>query len=262
MKDTTGLEETVAVSEGFRDAEALAKEKQNYQIDIPHLWSAMMQPGKFLYDFYAGMEIDINAFIQLINREVDKVSTVSRTDQRYGQQLSRRLGTLKQHAAEEARLQRDEFVTCEHYILALFKQKYNPLTVFLKDAGITLDTLHQQMNITRDGKKPASEYQESTYRSLEKYAVNMNVRYMEGKLRTIIGRQDEIHDVLRILSRKEKNNAILVGSPGVGKTAIIEGLVTDIVTGNVAGKFKNKIIYNLDMSALVAGAILESDELS
>ena len=254
LNDATELQETVVVRDGFRDAETLAKEKQNYQIDIPHLWSVMMQSGKFLYDFYAGLDIDMNAFIQLINREVDKISTVSRTDQRYGQQLSRRLGTLKQHAEEEARLQRDKFVTCEHYILALFKQKYNPLTVFLKDEGITIDTLQKQMNINRDGKKPASEYQESIYRSLERYAVNMNVRYMEGKLRTIIGRQDEIHDVLRILSRKEKNNAILVGSPGVGKTAIIEGLVSDIVTGNVTGKFKNKIIYNLDMSALVAGA--------
>ena len=104
LNDATELQETVVVRDGFRDAETLAKEKQNYQIDIPHLWSVMMQSGKFLYDFYAGLDIDMNAFIQLINREVDKISTVSRTDQRYGQQLSRRLGTLKQHAEEEALL--------------------------------------------------------------------------------------------------------------------------------------------------------------
>src|SRR5699024_12748277 len=97
-----------------------------------------------------------------------------------------------------------------------------------------------------------SEYQESTYRSLEKYAVNLNDRYMQGKLGTVIGRQDEIQDLRRILSRKEKNNAILVGNSGVGKTSIVEGLVAGIVNGDIKGKFKKKINYNLDISAIRA----------
>lgn len=246
--------ETALVEESFAEAEDLAKEHKNYQIDIPHLWSVFLKPGHFVYDFYSQLDIDMNKLIQLVNDEVDKISIVTRSDQNYGQNLSVRLKKLKDNAQEEAERARDEYVTAEHYILALFTQKYNPITTFLKSEGVGQDTLLDRMNTTRKGKKPSSEFQESNYDALEKYAVNLNDRYLNGEMGATIGRDEEIDDIIRILTRKNKSNAILVGDPGVGKTSIVTGLVERIVSGNINEGLKNSQVYNLDMGALVAGA--------
>src|SRR5699024_8514355 len=149
---------------------------------------------------------------------------------------------------------RDSFVTIEHFILALCEQRFNPITSYLQEHEIDKNVLYKKMNKVRKGKKASSQHQEAVYDALNKYAVSLNDWYLDGKMDRVVGRNEEINDIIRILSRKNKNNAILIGSPGVGKTAIVEGLVQKIVHEDVPESLRDKIVYNLDMSALVAGA--------
>lgn len=245
---------TLAVKDAVMDARNIAKEKHHYQMDIPHLWSALLKLDHFAYTFYDDLGIDMNPFIQLVNEQIDKISTLSGTDIAFGEKESQRLHNLLQEAAHESNRLRDRYITIEHLILALFEQDYNPITKFLKENKINKDHIYTKMNKVRKGKKAVSENQEAVYDSLNKYAVNLNQRYQDGKIDRVVGREKEIQDIIRILTRKNKNNAILIGNPGVGKTAIVEGLVQNIVHGNVPKDLQDKIVYNLDMSALLAGA--------
>lgn len=248
------VEQTIAVKEALIDAKKIAQKRQNYQLDIPHLWLAILQVDYFAFDFYKDLEIDMNAYIQLVNREIDKISILSGTDIAYGEKQSQRLKTLLKEATIEAERLHDQYLTIEHLILALFEQRFNPITTFLHEHEIDKDTIYQKMNKVRKGKKANSQNQEVIYDSLNQYAVNLNERYKEGKMDHIVGRENEINDIIRILTRKGKNNAILIGNSGVGKTAIVEGLVQKIVNQAVPRGLENKIVYNLDMSSLVAGA--------
>ncbi len=247
-------DQTVMVKEALTAAKKIAEKHRNYQLDIPHLWSALLQLDHFAYRFYDELHIDMNAYLQLVNQEVEKISTLSGTDVAYGEKRSQRLLKLMDEAAEESERLRDHYVTIEHLILALFEQKYNPITTFLHEYEIDKDTVYQKMNKARKGKKANSQNQEVIYDSLNKYAVNLNERYKEGRMDHVVGREHEINDIIRILTRKGKNNAILIGNSGVGKTAIVEGLVQKIVNHDVPRGLENKIVYNLDMSSLVAGA--------
>ncbi|GAB3790452.1 ATP-dependent Clp protease ATP-binding subunit [Virgibacillus kimchii] len=251
--------QTTAVKEVLIEAQEIAKKHQNYQLDIPHLWSALLQLESFAYEFYEKLDIDMNEFIQLVNKEVEKISTLSGTDVIYGEKQSLRLKSLMEQAKEESELLRDRYVTVEHIILALFEQKFNPITIFLNDYEINKETIYKKMNKIRKGKKAVTQHQENLYDSLNRYAVNLNQNYIDGQIENVIGRHDEIQDIIRILTRKNKNNAILIGSPGVGKSAIVEGLVQKIVDNNVPKNLEDKVVYNLDMSALVAGAKYRGD---
>ncbi|MGO3201640.1 MAG: ATP-dependent Clp protease ATP-binding subunit, partial [Ruoffia tabacinasalis] len=137
---------------------------------------------------------------------------------------------------------------------ALMNQNYYPITAFLLKNDIDRDLILEKLNRVRKGKRATSENQEMVYHALDQYSTNLNERYQQGKLDKIIGREQEIEEIIRVLSRKAKNNAILIGLPGVGKTAIVEGLVQKIEQGLVPDNLKDKVVYNLDMSSLVAGA--------
>lgn len=253
------VNQTTAVKEALAEAQKMAKKHQHYQLDIPHLWSALLQLEHFAYEFYEKLNIDMNEFIQLVNKEMEKISTISGTDITYGEKESIRLKSLLEQAQEEADRLRDRYVTVEHMILALFEQKFNPITAFLNNNDINKEVINKEMNKMRKGKKAMTEQQESLFDSLNRYAVNLNQRYIDGQIDPIVGRTDEIQDIIRILTRKNKNNAILIGSPGVGKSAIVEGLVQKIAYKDVPKNLEKKIIYNLDMSALVAGAKYRGD---
>ena len=147
----------------------------------------------------------------------------------------------------------DEFVSLEPMLLALLTVKSTASTI-LKDAGMTEKDLRNAINELRKGEKVTSQSSEDTYQSLEKYAINLNEAARSGKLDPVIGRDEEIRRVLQILSRRTKNNPILIGEPGTGKTAIVEGLAHRILRGDVPENLKNKQVYSLDMGALVAGA--------
>lgn len=242
------------VIQAFSDAQTLAKERQQIQVDIPHLWSVWMQPKHFVFDFYESLEIDINEMVQLINQELDKLPVSRGRDSQFAQQQTPRYDRLIESAKEEAKELRDEICSSEHFILALMNQNYNPITAFLLKNDIDRDLILEKLNRVRKGKRATSENQEMVYHALDQYSTNLNERYQQGKLDKIIGREQEIEEIIRVLSRKAKNNAILIGLPGVGKTAIVEGLVQKIEQGLVPDNLKDKVVYNLDMSSLVAGA--------
>lgn len=242
------------VIQAFSDAQTLAKERQQIQVDIPHLWSVWMQPKHFVFDFYESLEIDINEMVQLINQELDKLPVSRGSDSQFAQQQTPRYDRLIESAKEEAKELRDEICSSEHFILALMNQNYNPITAFLLKNDIDRDLILEKLNRVRKGKRATYENQEMVYHALDQYSTNLNERYQQGKLDKIIGREQEIEEIIRVLSRKAKNNAILIGLPGVGKTAIVEGLVQKIEQGLVPKNLKDKTVYNLDMSSLVAGA--------
>ncbi|SFD42696.1 ATP-dependent Clp protease ATP-binding subunit ClpB [Lentibacillus persicus] len=246
--------QTVAFKEGLQRAKKIAHEHHNYQLDIPHLWAALMQPEYFAYSIYEDLGLDMNALTQCIQAEIEKISTLTGTDVTYGEKQSQRLRNLFSKVEEMAQSMQDDYVTVEHVVLALFDQPFNPITDFLLKNDINYETVQQKINQKRQGKQVTSVYQESLYESLNTYAVNLNQRYRNGKMGKVIGRDPEIKDVIRVLTRKQKNNAILIGHSGVGKTAIVEGLVQKIERDEVPKNLKDKIVFNLDMSALVAGA--------
>lgn len=248
------IEQTIAVKEALFQAKEIAERYRNYQLDIPHLWLALLERDQFAHDFYDALPIDINEFIQVVNREIEKISTLSGTNVIYGEKKSQRLTSLLNDAESESKRLNDQYVTVEHLIAALFDQKFNPITTFLTEHEIDKKAIYENMNTVRKGKKADSLHQEIIYDSLRKYAVNLNERYCDGKMGLVVGRDKEIDDIIRILTRKSKNNAILIGNSGVGKTAIVEGLVQRIVDREVPRSLEDKIVYNLDMSSLVAGA--------
>ncbi len=213
-----------------------------------------MQPNNFVFDFYESLEIDINEMVQVISKELDKLPVSRGSESHYAQQQTPRYDRLIQSAKEVAKELRDEICSSEHFILALMNQKYNPITAFLLNNEIDRDVILEKMNRVRKGKRAISENQEMVYQALDQYSTNLNERYRQGKLDKIIGREREIEEIIRVLSRKSKNNAVLIGLPGVGKTAIVEGLVQKIEQGQVPENLRDKSVYNLDMSSLVAGA--------
>lgn len=252
--ETMANELTNTLIEALNDAHELAKANRNYQLDIPHLWSALLRKDSFVSNFYGEMGIDLNRLNLLIEEEVGKISTVSQTVSDDKVKNSKRLQNLLDEAQAESQAQDDEVVTAEHLILALFEQEYNPITRFILESDVDKEQVYEKMNKVRKGKKAVSTSQENLYDALNDYAENLNKKYKDGLMDRVIGRKEMISDIIRILSRKKKNNAILVGNPGVGKTAIVEGLVQSIVEGNVPKHLQDKEIYNLDMSAMVAGA--------
>lgn len=248
------VEQTIAVKEALFRAKEIAATFRNYQLDIPHLWLALLEEDQFAHDFYDALPIDIKELIQVVNHETEKISILSGTDVIYGEKRSQRLTSLLNDAESESKRLGDQYVTVEHLIAALFDQTFNPITAFLTEHEIDKDAIYKNINTVRKGKKVDSQHQEMIYDSLRKYAVNVNERYSDGKLNRVIGRDKEIDDIIRILTRKSKNNAILIGNSGVGKTAIVEGLVQRIVDREVPRSLEDKVVYNLDMSSLVAGA--------
>lgn len=245
---------THLLQEVLNAAKELAIQKHNYQVDIPHVWTVLTQPQAFSLEFYAGLDLDINEFISVINQELAKIPVFSHTDtNRYGRQYSQRLKNLLDDAEAERAELRDEVVTVEHLILSLFHQQRNPITVFLKQAGIDKELVAKKLNKVRQGKRAVSSSQESRYQALSKYATNFNQWLADQTGRQVIGRKDEIDDIIRVLCRKEKSNAILLGFPGVGKSKVIEGFVRRLLTDDVPEHLLGKEVFKLNLGGLIAG---------
>lgn len=245
---------TTTMQQALAEAQQIAMTRQHQQIDIPHLWLVFLQADHFVYQLYEELGVSVQAFKALVEKEIDQLPEVAGSNVQYGQQLSQRLNTLMADAGKIAEKNQDEFLATEVFMLALFDQKNNPLTRFLAENGLTKQQLEARIEKLRGGDRVTTQNQEETYESLQKYATNLNDAVKANKLDPVIGRDEEIRDVIRILSRKTKNNPILIGEPGVGKTAIVEGLAHRIVRKDVPENLKNKEIYSLDMGALIAGA--------
>ena len=245
---------THLLQEVLNAAKELAIQKHNYQVDIPHVWTVLTQPQAFALEFYTGLDLDINEFIRVINQELAKIPVFSHTDtNRFGRQYSQRLKNLLDDAEAERTELRDEVVTVEHLILSLFHQQRKPITVFLKQAGIDKELVAKKLNKVRQGKRAVFSSQESRYQALSKYATNFNQWLADQTGRKVIGCQEEINDIIRVLSRKEKSNAILIGFPGVGKSKVMEGFVGRLLADDVPEHLLGKEVFKLNLGGLIAG---------
>ena len=232
---------THLLQEVLNAAKELAIQKHNYQVDIPHVWTVLTQPQTFALEFYASLDLDINEFISVINQELAKIPVFSHTDKnRFGRQYSQRLKNLLDDAEAEMAELRDEVVTVEHLILSLFHQQRNPITVFLKQAGIDKELVAKKLNKVRQGKRAVSSSQESRYQSLSKYAINFNQWLADQTGRKVIGCQEEIND-------------ILIGFPGVGKSKVMEGFVGRLLADDVPEHLLGKEVFKLNLGGLIAG---------
>ncbi len=241
---------TIKSQEVVQNAQQLAMSKQHQAIENGHLLNAIFEADESVTPFIL-KKIGINVeIIRKANRKiVDSYPTVSGGDQ----YLSKKTGETLNHANTYLKTLGDEFVSIEHLLLGLLKSG-DQVSQLLKDSGLNEKELKAAIIELRKGEKVTSQTAEDTYNALGKYALNLNQLANENKLDPVIGRDEEIRRVLQILSRRTKNNPILVGEPGVGKTAIAEGLAHRIIAGDVPENLKSKQIFSLDMGALIAGA--------
>lgn len=214
-KMTTTLQEAIA------EAQQVAMTRKHQEIDIVHLWKIFLQPNHFGRNLYTDAGINADAFEQEIDRVLDEYPTVSGSNVQYGQNLSQNLFHLLNEADQLRESFGDEFLSTEIVLLALMKLKNYPLTVYLTKQGLNEKELRKNIEDMRGGERVTSKNQEEQYKALEKYGVDLVQQVRSGKMDPIIGRDEEIRDVIRILSRKTKNNPVLIGEPGVGKTAIV-----------------------------------------
>ena len=241
---------TIKSQEAVQEAVNLTRARGQQAIDPAHLMAAVLKVGDTVTNFvFQKMGVNGRQIQQLIDRQIDSLPKVSGGEP----YLSRESNEVLTRAVEFAKEMGDEYVALEELLLALLLVKSTVATM-LKDAGMNEKELRAAIVELRKGGKVTSQSSEETYQSLSKYAINLNEAARSGKLDPVIGRDEEIRRVLQILSRRTKNNPILIGEPGTGKTAIVEGLAHRILRGDVPENLKDKQLYSLDMGALVAGA--------
>ncbi len=241
---------TIKSQEAIQKALEYTRSAGQQQIEPVHLLKAIITEGESLIKFIFQK---VGANLALVSQQVDKeIGTLPKVSggEPY---LSRYSNDVLQKSLDIAKKMGDEYVTLEAILLALFEVN-SPASTILKDAGLSEKELKSAIDELRKGKKATDQGAEDTYNALSKYAINLNERARSGKLDPVIGRDDEIRRVLQILSRRTKNNPMLIGEPGTGKTAIAEGLAQRIVRGDVPENLRSKQIFSLDMGALVAGA--------
>ncbi|MDE5686337.1 MAG: ATP-dependent chaperone ClpB [Paramuribaculum sp.] len=242
---------TIKSQEAIQKAFEITKGNGNQAIEPVHLLKGVMTEGESLVKFiFAKVGANAVQIGQQIDREIASLPKVSGGSEPY---LSRSSNDVLQRALDVSKKMGDEYVTLEALLMAIFEVG-SPASSILKDAGLSEKELKGAIDELRKGKKATDQSAEDTYNALSKYAINLNERARSGKLDPVIGRDDEIRRVLQILSRRTKNNPMLIGEPGTGKTAIAEGLAQRIVRGDVPENLRTKQIYSLDMGALVAGA--------
>lgn len=219
---------TQAVQDAIAEAQNIAKTRHQTEIDVPHLFKYLIQPQQLGRQIYQEAGIDLTALESEIDREIDTIPTVE-GQTNYGQNISQNLYQVLNAAQTYMQEFQDEFLSTETVILGLMKSKYNPLVQFLQKNNVTTKQLKDIITKLRGGERVTSKNQEDNYQALEKYGTDLVKAVREGKMDPVIGRDEEIRNVIRILSRKTKNNPVLIGEPGVGKTAIVEGLAQRIV---------------------------------
>jgi ATP-dependent Clp protease ATP-binding subunit ClpB len=241
---------TEKLQEAIRSAQSLASRRGQQQLDVDHLLLALLeQPGGLAPSILLKAEVNPEILHRRLLQDLDKLPTVSGTatgiDQIY---VTPHLQTLLTHAEREAKRLKDEYVSVEHILLAATDEKS------FKDVGLTRERLMKTLQEVRGSQRVTTQNPEATYEALEKYGRDLTKLAASGKLDPVIGRDDEIRRVITVLSRRTKNNPVLIGEPGVGKTAIVEGLAQRIVRGDVPEGLKDKTVVSLDMGALIAGA--------
>lgn len=241
---------TIKAQEAVQKAIDLAQANSQQMIEPTHVLRGVMMVGENVTNFlFQKLSVNIRSLESVVDAEMQSYPRVSGGEP----MLSRETNAVFTKASDFASKMGDQFVSLEHLLLAIISEK-NTASQMMMNAGISQNALETAINELRKGEKVTSQSAEDTYQSLSKYAVNLNERAREGKLDPVIGRDEEIRRVLQILSRRTKNNPILIGEPGTGKTAIAEGIAHRIIRGDVPENLKSKEIYSLDMGALIAGA--------
>ncbi len=241
---------TIKSQEAIQQAQQLAQSLDHQHIENEHLFKAIFEVDENVLPFLLKkLNVNISLLQQILDKQIESFPKVSGGDIMFSPTTGRTLN----EASIIAKKMKDEFVSIEHLILAVFKTK-SKIAQILKNQGVTEKGLQTAINELRKGEKVTSQNQEETYNALNKYAKNLNQLAKDGKLDPVIGRDEEIRRILQIISRRTKNNPILVGEPGTGKTAIVEGLAHRIIDGDIPENLKDKQIFALDMGALIAGA--------
>ena len=239
-------------AEALNNCEKLAYEYGNQEVDQEHLlYSLLTIEDSLIAKLVEKMEIHLQAFIERARKALEQKTKVSGDVQLM---ISQSLNKVLVSAEDEAKKMGDEYVSVEHIFLTLIAYTNNAVKAIFKEYGITRDRFLTALQSVRGNQQVTSDNPEATYDTLKKYGVDLVERARQQKLDPVIGRDNEIRNVIRILSRKTKNNPVLIGEPGVGKTAVVEGLAQRIVRGDVPDGLKDKTVFSLDMGALVAGA--------
>lgn len=241
---------TIKSQEAIQKAVELTRSAGQQAVEPVHLLKGVMSEGESLINFiFAKVGANTAMVNHAIDSEIASLPKVSGAEP----YLSRTANDVLQKSLDIAKKMGDRYVTLEAMLMAIFEIN-SPASTILKDAGLNAREMQAAIDEMRKGKTASDQSAEDTYDALSKYAINLNERARQGKLDPVIGRDDEIRRVLQILSRRTKNNPMLIGEPGTGKTAIAEGLAQRIVRGDVPENLRSKQIFSLDMGALVAGA--------
>ena len=241
---------TIKGQDVIKSAFEIAKSNSNQAVEIGHLLFSVIKADKHVTDFlFKKIGANLKNIIFLLDKQISSYPKVTGGEEYLSKQTSKAL----QEAVSLSKKDGDEFASLEYILLAILSTK-DPVSDILKDNGVNERQLKKAIVELRNGTKADSQSAEETYNALKKYAINLNEMAQNGKLDPVIGRDSEIRRVLQILSRRTKNNPILIGEPGVGKTAIAEGIAQKIVKGDLPDNLKNKQLFSLDMGALIAGA--------
>ena len=246
---------TEKLQDAFREAQSLAVRNGNQQIDVEHLLLSLLdQEGGLAPSILNKADIRVDSLRSRVQQEIDRLPKVSGPAATPGQvYVTPRLQTLLTKAEDEAKRMKDEYISVEHVLLSITDDS-GPAGKIFKEFGVTRDRLMNALQEVRGNQRVTTPNPEATYEALEKYGRDLTQLAAQGKLDPVIGRDEEIRRVIQVLSRRTKNNPVLIGEPGVGKTAIVEGLAQRIVRGDVPEGLKDRKVVSLDMGALIAGA--------
>lgn len=250
---------TTALQEAISEAQQIAVNRQHQEIGVPELFKFLTQPDQLVGTLLTDLKIDNNLVQTELDQELEQISVVSGSQVSYGQSISAELNQLLVQAEQQRKKLQDEYVAIDTILIAVFNLDQNQFKKFLNQQGLTQKQVLAKVDEFRGGERVTSKEQESGYKALEKYGTDLVKRAHSENPDPVIGRDEEILEVIRILSRKTKNNPVLIGEPGVGKTAIVEGLAQRIAKGDVPSNLVDKTIVSLDMGSLIAGAKYRGD---
>lgn len=245
---------TQSVTDAISEAQTVAVNRKQQNIGVSHLFKILIQPGQLDRQIFSDLGVDLDALNAELDHEMDSISTVAGESVQYGQNLSPDMYRLLQKADEVRQTLNDEFIASDTLIIAVVQMTGSRLGDWLQRQGFTVQQVKNKVTEIRGGERITTKNQEEGFQALDKYGTDLVKAMRSGERDPIIGRDDEILSITRILSRKTKNNPVLIGEPGVGKTAIVEGLAQRIARGDVPENLKDKSIFSLDMGALIAGA--------